>query len=164
MLAVNYLVPIVGGCVGGVGVGTRQLLNGLNGLTKHQQLNNISNMIIEGLKRRSLDTQQRLRFFNSTSRFMYVRADHMASQLIRNRSMILNKSSVAAPTRLKIDRKSLTIKPPQPPPSESTARAETMSIFKRFKAAYKQHGKILIWTHLVTSVGWITGFFMLAEG
>lgn len=37
------------------------------------------------------------------------------------------------------------------------------NIFKRFKIAYKQHGKILIICHLISSWGWIVSFFFLAK-
>jgi hypothetical protein len=39
-----------------------------------------------------------------------------------------------------------------------------LSIFKRFKEAYKQHGKILIWTHVFACCGWIVGLFFLSKG
>ena len=47
--------------------------------------------------------------------------------------------------------------------SQSPAAPPSNSIFKRFKEAYKQHGKILIWCHVVTCCGWITGLFVLAK-
>ena len=37
------------------------------------------------------------------------------------------------------------------------------SIFKRFKEAYKQHGKILIAVHFTTGAGWVFGFFLLSK-
>lgn len=37
------------------------------------------------------------------------------------------------------------------------------SIFKRFKDAYKQHGKILVTCHFISSWGWIISFFFLAK-
>lgn len=40
---------------------------------------------------------------------------------------------------------------------------ESNSIFKRFKDAYKQHGKVLIYVHITTCCGWITGLFFLAK-
>lgn len=55
-----------------------------------------------------------------------------------------------------------TPKPEQPPVAEST-KAQTLSIFQRFKEAYKQHGKILIYCHIITCCGWFAGFFVLAE-
>ena len=36
-------------------------------------------------------------------------------------------------------------------------------IFKRFKEAYKQHGKILIAVHFTSGAGWIFGFFLLSQ-
>lgn len=39
----------------------------------------------------------------------------------------------------------------------------SISIFKRFKEAYKQHGKILIWCHFISCWGWVIGFFFLAK-
>ncbi|CAF0969037.1 unnamed protein product [Brachionus calyciflorus] len=40
----------------------------------------------------------------------------------------------------------------------------SLSIFKRFKEAYKQHGKILLWCHFISCWGWVIGFFFLAKG
>ena len=51
-----------------------------------------------------------------------------------------------------------------PTNSEAVAGQVKLSIFKRFKEAYKQHGKILIWTHVVTCCGWIVGLFFLSKG
>lgn len=70
-------------------------------------------------------------------------------------------------------------KPPPPPLAESSASAPkvlpksseaelkttttTSGIFQKFKEAYKQHGKILLYCHIITCCGWITGFFFLAK-
>lgn len=40
---------------------------------------------------------------------------------------------------------------------------QSSSIFKRFKEAYKQHGKILIAVHFTTGAGWVFGFFLLSK-
>jgi hypothetical protein len=40
---------------------------------------------------------------------------------------------------------------------------QSLSIFKRFKEAYKQHGKVLIYCHITTCFGWIIGFFLLSK-
>ncbi len=40
---------------------------------------------------------------------------------------------------------------------------QSLSIFKRFKEAYKQHGKVLIYCHITTCFGWIIGFFFLSK-
>ena len=45
----------------------------------------------------------------------------------------------------------------------SGGQQQSLSIFKRFKEAYKQHGKVLIYCHLTTCVGWMIGFFCLFE-
>jgi len=37
------------------------------------------------------------------------------------------------------------------------------SVFERFKDAYKQHGKVLIAVHIVTSCTWVTSFFILSN-
>ncbi|CAH1779534.1 unnamed protein product [Owenia fusiformis] len=37
-------------------------------------------------------------------------------------------------------------------------------LFKRFKLAYKEYGKVLIGVHLVTSAVWFGSFFYLAQG
>lgn len=42
-------------------------------------------------------------------------------------------------------------------------QASSKSILKRFKDAYKQHGKVLIAVHVVASFGWIFSFFALAK-
>lgn len=39
----------------------------------------------------------------------------------------------------------------------------SVSIFKRFKDAYKQHGKILVGCHFISSWGWVISFFFLAK-
>lgn len=41
--------------------------------------------------------------------------------------------------------------------------AASKSIFKRFKDAYKQHGKVLIYVHIATCFGWVLGFFALSN-
>lgn len=105
------------------------------------------------------------RFLNVNHRKAYFA---VRSQLIK----ALNSQKKNAVVR--IDQKSLTLKPnasqsskptesaaAKTPPSSTTEQA---SIFKRFKEAYKQHGMVLIATHMVTSVGWITGFYMLSKG
>lgn len=46
---------------------------------------------------------------------------------------------------------------------ESTQQPK-LSIFKRFKEAYKQHGKVLIYCHLINCSGWMVGLFFLAKG
>lgn len=48
--------------------------------------------------------------------------------------------------------------------TEATAKQQSLNIFKRFKEAYKQHGKILIWCHVATCCGWFAGFFLLSKG
>lgn len=46
----------------------------------------------------------------------------------------------------------------------SNAEAEVPAgIFKRFKAAYKQHGKVLLACHVVLCGFWFTGFYFLAD-
>lgn len=45
----------------------------------------------------------------------------------------------------------------------TTTTTTSMGIFKRFKEAYKQHGKILIACHVLTSIGWYVGFFFLSK-
>lgn len=87
-----------------------------------------------------------------------------ANQMIKN----LNSQQKPSNPVLKVDKKTLTVKTTESKPgaeksAKTTAAAGTVSIFKRFKEAYKQHGKILIWTHLVTSVGWTCGFLLLAR-
>ncbi len=47
--------------------------------------------------------------------------------------------------------------------SRSVQEASQKSIFKRFKDAYKQHGKVLIYVHIATCFGWIIGFFALSK-
>ncbi|ESO90794.1 hypothetical protein LOTGIDRAFT_99060, partial [Lottia gigantea] len=37
-----------------------------------------------------------------------------------------------------------------------------LSIFKRFKRAYKKHGKVLVGVHLVTSTVWFSSFYAAA--
>ncbi|XP_076112914.1 uncharacterized protein LOC143080774 [Mytilus galloprovincialis] len=39
---------------------------------------------------------------------------------------------------------------------------QNLSIFQRFKKAYKEHGKVLIGVHLVTSTFWFGSFYYLA--
>ncbi|XP_076469820.1 protein FAM210A-like [Babylonia areolata] len=50
-------------------------------------------------------------------------------------------------------------------PAEGTpAGEENLSIFKRFKRAYKEHGKILVMVHVATSIVWYGSFYALARG
>lgn len=105
------------------------------------------------------------RFLNVNHRKAYFA---VRSQIIK----ALNSQKKNAVVR--IDQKSLTLKPsasqqPSKPTESAAAKTpssttEQASIFKRFKEAYKQHGMVLIGTHMVTSVGWITGFYMLSKG
>ena len=59
------------------------------------------------------------------------------------------------------------VDPPKPePPKQSIPNPEvekSLGIFKRFQLAYKQHGKVLIYTHIFTSIGWIVSFFILSN-
>ena len=41
-------------------------------------------------------------------------------------------------------------------------KEENIGIFKRFKNAYKEHGKVLIAVHLVTSTVWMSVFYYAA--
>ena len=36
---------------------------------------------------------------------------------------------------------------------------EKLSIFKRFKRAYKEHGKVLVAVHVATSIVWYGSFY-----
>jgi hypothetical protein len=40
---------------------------------------------------------------------------------------------------------------------------QQLGIFKRFKDAYKKHGKVLIICHVTTCIGWVIGLYLLAE-
>jgi hypothetical protein len=40
---------------------------------------------------------------------------------------------------------------------------EKLSIFQRFKRTYKEHGKILVGVHLVTSCVWYGSFYYIAS-
>jgi len=40
---------------------------------------------------------------------------------------------------------------------------EKLSVFKRFKKTYKEHGKVLIGVHLFTSSIWFGSFYFLAK-
>lgn len=48
-------------------------------------------------------------------------------------------------------------------PTGTTSTTTSIGIFKRFKEAYKQHGKVLIACHVLTSIGWYVGFFFLSK-
>ena len=47
--------------------------------------------------------------------------------------------------------------------TSTSTQAQSLSIFKRFKEAYKQHGKVLIYCHIVLCCGWIVGFYFLSN-
>ncbi|KAL8608779.1 hypothetical protein ACOMHN_065516 [Nucella lapillus] len=49
-------------------------------------------------------------------------------------------------------------------PAEETVPEEKLSIFKRFKRAYKEHGKILVAVHVATSIVWYGSFYVIARG
>ena len=38
-----------------------------------------------------------------------------------------------------------------------------IGIFKRFKEAYRKHGKVLIACHVTTCIGWFCGFYLLSR-
>ena len=46
------------------------------------------------------------------------------------------------------------------PPIETTAQ---LSIFMRFKEAYKKHGKVIVFIHLGLCVVWVYGFYILSK-
>ena len=49
-------------------------------------------------------------------------------------------------------------------PTETPVVAEVQgSIFKRFKDAYRKHGKVLLYIHFSTCICWIIGFYFLAK-
>jgi hypothetical protein len=99
--------------------------------------------------------QQQLLTLNSHS-ILLIKRFHFQNQLksnqiilninnnLRNRQQFLNQQKRFNSTE------SETVKPKE-------------GIFKRFKSAYKQHGKVLIYTHIVTCCGWITGFYLLSQ-
>ncbi|RMZ96128.1 hypothetical protein BpHYR1_044184 [Brachionus plicatilis] len=65
-----------------------------------------------------------------------------------------------------IQKKTIYFQPVRCKHQDSTSvvnQTGSVSIFKRFKDAYKQHGKILIACHFVSSWGWIISFFFLAK-
>ena len=48
------------------------------------------------------------------------------------------------------------------PDSKEPAQEQSVSIFQRFKNAYKEYGKVLIGVHCVTSAGWFGMFYYAA--
>lgn len=46
---------------------------------------------------------------------------------------------------------------------QQAVNATSLSIFKRFKEAYKAQGKVLIYCHIVTCCGWMVGFYFLSK-
>ncbi|KAK3576372.1 hypothetical protein CHS0354_018920 [Potamilus streckersoni] len=51
----------------------------------------------------------------------------------------------------------------EPSPGNSGQPEQKDSIFQRFKKAYKEHGKVLIGVHLVTSAVWFISFYYAAS-
>lgn len=46
---------------------------------------------------------------------------------------------------------------------EQTVQKENLSVFQRFKKTYKEHGKVLVGVHLITSTIWFGSFFYAAK-
>lgn len=49
----------------------------------------------------------------------------------------------------------------QPPAAQ--AEEKNLSIFQRFKLAYKKHGKVLVGVHVATSIVWYGSFYTAAR-
>jgi hypothetical protein len=58
----------------------------------------------------------------------------------------------------------LNNKPTETPPIYNGAETQVqLSIFKRFKEAYKKHGKVIVIIHLGLCVVWVTCFYFLSK-
>lgn len=47
--------------------------------------------------------------------------------------------------------------------SENVEQIEKLSLYQRFKKTYKEHGKVLVGVHLVTSAAWFGTFYLMAS-
>ncbi|XP_059176385.1 protein FAM210A-like [Physella acuta] len=47
--------------------------------------------------------------------------------------------------------------------SENVEQTEKLSLYQRFKKTYKEHGKVLVGVHLVTSAAWFGTFYLMAS-
>ena len=102
--------------------------------------------------------QLRLKSSDPCTYFRFRRGD--LSKSSKNGQILINNRSIQIQNQLKQNlNQSKDIN--RDVPIEQVVKK---SIFKRFKEAYKQHGKILLWCHVITCCGWIVGFFLLSEG
>ena len=103
-----------------------------------------------------LTFNQQLSSRTSPTYFRFRRSEikSLKEQLLANNSKQINNSQ---------HRQNNNSQGPNPANNSTKGEAGNLSIFKRFKEAYKQHGKILIWCHVVTCCGWIVAFYCLAR-
>lgn len=138
------------------------------------------NKIVELFSVTNKSVLEQLRLVNTSSRSLNL--NHRKNYFIKPQLMKLaTNGKISMKSVIRIDKKNININPSNNQQLKANGSGETAnnsaptagtvgtqqksaSIFKRFKEAYKQHGKILIWTHAITCCGWITGFFMLSKG
>lgn len=77
-----------------------------------------------------------------------------------NNQSAQNKSNANVNTKAEAPKSNAAAETEAP---QKTLKEAEMSLFARFKDAYKKHGKVLIITHIILSCGWFGGFYWLAE-
>ena len=116
---------------------------------------NVSNIIFANLTSSSNKSLKNVKFYNikeSNHRFKSRSTENF--RLINDNKILLKR--VYNTGSNPIESKTPTIN------ANTTTQAQSLSIFKRFKEAYKQHGQVLIYTHIVLCCGWIVGFYFLS--
>jgi hypothetical protein len=134
-----------------------QPLIGKNFIANHNSIkSNVSNIIFASLTKSSNKNlkDSNFKFFNikdSNQRFK-----SRSTEKLPNDNKILLKRVYNTGSNPVQETKTPT------PSTATTTEAQSKSIFKRFKEAYKQHGQVLIYTHIVLCCGWIVSFYFLS--
>jgi hypothetical protein len=81
----------------------------------------------------------------------------------RTRSSLVNRTNANSPNKTLNGSKIMPNTTDVPLAKPIVEQQNQMNIFKRFKDAYRKHGKVLILVHLVSSVGWISSFYVLSK-
>jgi hypothetical protein len=119
------------------------------------------NTILNGNNHQFIEIKSFYSVKSSTKNYLrFTRRAGLAAEIAqfppKNQSLLINNRNIQISNQIKQSNQKIT--------QQEAEAATQKSIFKRFKDAYKQHGKILIWCHFVTCFGWIVGFFLLAQG
>ena len=134
---------------------------------RHHQLFTYNSNITEHAKREVLKSAAFLQcsnHFTYTNNKFYTTSSKNDSALKENKKVEIkegtNINEIERPTNENTEQEDITAKKEDNIPEEVK---KSPGIFKRFKDAYKEYGKVLIAVHAVTSICWYGSFYYAAK-